>query len=58
MFREPEPDPVLMELETPREVELEIVDMDELEAKVIERFVEAVDRAGHKLSIVQVEEIS
>jgi hypothetical protein len=56
MVRETRRPPVLMDLESPHEVELEVADPNELDGKEIERFVEAVDEGDHKLSIVQVEQ--
>lgn len=58
MVRDPSrEEPVIMNLESPHEIEFRIDDVDELDAKAVERIVEAVDHGGHKLSIVQSEEI-
>jgi hypothetical protein len=55
MVREPRPDPVIMDLEVPQEVQLEIEDPSELDDKALEPIVQAVDAGDHKLTIVQVE---
>ncbi len=57
MVRDPGEEPVIMNLESPHEIEFEVDDVDELKAKTVERIVKAVDHGGHKLSIVQSEEI-
>jgi hypothetical protein len=57
MVRDPGEEPVIMNLESPHEIELRIDDVDELDAKAVERIVEAADRGGHKLSIVQGEHV-
>jgi hypothetical protein len=57
MVRDPGEEPVIMNLESPHEIEFRIDDVDELDAKAVERIVKAVDHGGHKLSIVQGEEI-
>lgn len=54
MAREPKPDPVLMDLESPRQIQLEVEDPSELDAKTLEPIMRAVDAGGHELAIVQV----
>ena len=57
MVREPRPDPVIMDLEVPQEIQLEIEDPSELDDKALEPIVKAVDAGDHKLTIVQVEHL-
>jgi hypothetical protein len=57
MLREPRPDPVIMDLEVPQEIQLQIEDLDELDDTALEPIVEAVDAGDHKLTIVQVEHL-
>jgi hypothetical protein len=57
MVREPRPDPIIMDLEVPQEIQLEIEDPSELDDKVLEPIVKAVDAGDHKLTIVQVEHL-
>lgn len=55
MVREPRPDPVIIDLKVPQEIQLEVEDPGELDDKALEPLVEAVDAGDHKLTIVQVE---
>ncbi len=57
MLRKPRPDPVIMDLEVPQEIQLEIEDPSELDDKALEPIVHAVDAGDHKLTIVQVEHL-
>jgi hypothetical protein len=55
----PEVDTTKIEgLESPQEVEVEVVRVGELNAEAIEPLVEAIDLGNHQLSIVQVETVS
>ena len=55
MVREPRPDPIIMDLEVPQEIQLEIKDPSELDEKALEPIVRAVDAGDHTLTIVQIE---
>lgn len=57
MAREPRPDPIIMDLEVPREIQLEIEDPSEMDDKTLEPIIQAVDAGDHELSIVQVEHL-